>query len=57
MLYEVITIGHERDESVADMVAARDLKTPTAVAEFLVDQLLAYEFRLVELEEKLAGEA
>lgn len=53
----VITgIGHERDESVADMVAALDLKTPTAVAEFLVDQLLAYEFRLGELEEKLAGE-
>lgn len=28
-------IGHERDESVADMVAYRALKTPTAVAEFL----------------------
>jgi exodeoxyribonuclease VII large subunit len=50
----VITgIGHERDESVADMVAARGLKTPTAVAEFLVDQLLAFEFRLGELEDKL----
>jgi exodeoxyribonuclease VII large subunit len=50
----VITgIGHERDESVADMVAARGLKTPTAVAEFLVDQLLAFEFRLGELDEKL----
>jgi exodeoxyribonuclease VII large subunit len=43
----VITgIGHERDESVADMVAAFALKTPTAVAEFLVDQLLSFEFRL-----------
>jgi exodeoxyribonuclease VII large subunit len=48
-------IGHERDESVADMVAARGLKTPTAVAEFLVDQLLAFEFRLGELEDKLAS--
>ncbi len=38
-------IGHERDESVADMVAHRGLKTPTAVAEFLVDQLLAFEFQ------------
>jgi exodeoxyribonuclease VII large subunit len=47
-------IGHERDESVADMVAARGLKTPTAVAEFLVDQLLAFEFRLGELDDKLA---
>ena len=52
----VITgIGHERDESVVDMVAARGLKTPTAVAEFLVDQLLAFEFRLSAYLEKLSG--
>ncbi len=48
-------IGHERDESVADMVAARGLKTPTAVAEFLVDQLLAFEFRLGELDDRTAA--
>lgn len=30
-------IGHERDETIADMVAWRSFKTPTAVAEFLVD--------------------
>ncbi len=43
----VITgIGHERDESVADMVAHLGLKTPTAVAEFLVDKLLSFEFSL-----------
>ena len=43
----VITgIGHERDESVCDMVAHKGLKTPTAVAEFLVDQLLGFEFGL-----------
>ena len=29
-------IGHDKDISVADMVAARMLKTPTAVADFLV---------------------
>lgn len=29
-------IGHEKDESVADMVAHTRLKTPTAVAEFLL---------------------
>ena len=46
-------IGHERDESVADMVAAYGLKTPTAVAEFLVDQLLAFEFRLSALHDQL----
>lgn len=51
----VITgIGHERDESVADMVAAFGLKTPTAVAEFLIDRLLTFEFRLSALQEQLA---
>ncbi len=30
-------IGHDRDESVVDLVAHRSLKTPTAVAEFLID--------------------
>jgi exodeoxyribonuclease VII large subunit len=48
-------IGHERDESVADMVAHHGLLTPTAVAEFLVDQLLAFEFRLTELMDRLSG--
>ena len=52
----VITgIGHERDESVADMVAHQGLKTPTAVAEFLVDQLLAFEFRLSALLDRLSS--
>lgn len=31
-------IGHDRDESVADRVAWRAFKTPTAVAGFLLDQ-------------------
>lgn len=35
----VITgIGHERDKSVADMVANEALKTPTAVAAFLIER-------------------
>jgi exodeoxyribonuclease VII large subunit len=35
----VITgIGHERDESVADLVANTRQKTPTAVASFLIDR-------------------
>lgn len=29
-------IGHEQDDTIADMVANRRLKTPTAVAEFLI---------------------
>lgn len=32
-------IGHERDECVLDLVAHRSLKTPTAVADFLVGEL------------------
>ena len=39
----VITgIGHERDRSVADMVAHSSHKTPTAVAEFLITQAAAF---------------
>ncbi|WP_282038007.1 exodeoxyribonuclease VII large subunit [Saccharicrinis aurantiacus] len=35
-------IGHERDESIVDLVAHTHLKTPTAVAEFIIE--LATEF-------------
>lgn len=35
----VTGIGHDKDESVADMVAARRLKTPTAVAAWVIEQL------------------
>ncbi len=41
-------IGHQRDTSVADMVANHALKTPTAVADFLIQQLLHFESDLVE---------
>lgn len=36
-------IGHDKDETVADMVAWQNFKTPTAVADFLVDQLEKFE--------------
>jgi exodeoxyribonuclease VII large subunit len=40
----VITgIGHEKDDTVVDMVANTKLKTPTAVAEFLISGLRSYE--------------
>ncbi len=43
----VITgIGHERDETIADMVANMNFKTPTAVAEFLIDKLNSFESTL-----------
>ncbi len=43
----VITgIGHERDTSVADMVAHTALKTPTAVADFIIEQAFNFEQEL-----------
>ena len=39
-------IGHERDESVADLVAHTKLKTPTAVAEFLLSGFREFEENL-----------
>ena len=42
-------IGHERDESVADMVAYTNLKTPTAAAEFIINEVLAFYTYLNEL--------
>ena len=39
-------IGHERDETIIDMVAHTRLKTPTAVAEFLLGGMNAFEERL-----------
>ena len=44
-------IGHERDETVTDMVAHLKLKTPTAVAEFLVDRMTDFLLRLQSAEE------
>ncbi len=35
-------IGHERDETVADIVAYRKLKTPTAVSEMLIDRMAEF---------------
>ena len=34
----VTGIGHEKNMSVTDMVANKSLKTPTAVADFLIDR-------------------
>ncbi len=46
----VITgIGHEKDESVADMVAHTRCKTPTAVADLIVSDTLDYESEMISL--------
>jgi exodeoxyribonuclease VII large subunit len=51
----VITgIGHEIDESVADRVAYRSFKTPTACAGFLCDAVSSYRARCDELWRGLA---
>ncbi len=50
----VITgIGHERDESVTDLVAHTRCKTPTAVAAFIYEQMLVQADRLQDVEETL----
>jgi exodeoxyribonuclease VII large subunit len=42
-------IGHEKDDSVVDLVAHTRLKTPTAVAEFLIDRMSSFENQLMQL--------
>ena len=50
----VITgIGHERDESVADLMAAVRLKTPTAAAEFLTMKCMEFEEGLLRTRENI----
>lgn len=50
----VITgIGHERDETVLDFVAHTHLKTPTAVAAFLIDHQAQQLVRLQDIEDRL----
>ncbi len=49
-------IGHERDESVADMVAHTRLKTPTAVAEFIIDRIAQFNAYLFDLQEHFIQE-
>jgi len=41
-------IGHEKDMSVADMAACRSLKTPTAVADFLIETAAETGTRITE---------
>jgi exodeoxyribonuclease VII large subunit len=50
----VITgIGHERDDTVVDMVAHTRLKTPTAVAEFIISVVRSFEEMVIELQRTL----
>ena len=46
-------IGHERDESVVDLIAHTRLKTPTALAEFIIRRVEEALTRLFDVEEGL----
>jgi len=51
----VITgIGHDKDLSVTDIVAHRSLKTPTAVADFLIECMISAENHLTDLGSEIA---
>lgn len=50
----VITgIGHERDDTVVDMVAHTKLKTPTAVAEYLIARVKDFEDKVRDIHKRL----
>jgi exodeoxyribonuclease VII large subunit len=50
----VITgIGHERDDTVVDIVAHTKMKTPTAVAGFIIDGIRTFEENLLDMERRL----
>ena len=46
-------IGHLRDETILDLVAYQNLKTPTAVAEYIISHTLDLAFSLDEMAEKI----
>ena len=50
-------IGHDRDETIADLVAHTNLKTPTAVAEFLIAKLSDFDEYLNELGERAISQS
>jgi exodeoxyribonuclease VII large subunit len=51
----VITgIGHEKDLSVTDIVAYRSLKTPTAVADYLIECMLNTDNHVVDLSNRIS---
>lgn len=49
----LVGIGHDVDETVLDLVAHTSLKTPTAVADFLVQHNLFFEGKILEAADEL----
>lgn len=50
-------IGHDVDDTIADLVAHTSYKTPTAVAAAIVDKNLSYEMSLGELFQRIRSRA
>lgn len=50
-------IGHERDETICDIVSHTSLKTPTAVAGFLIDSLVEFDTLLDTFSNQLSDVA
>jgi len=46
-------IGHEQDDSVADLVAHSRFKTPTAVAAYLLDSFAELDAEIYQIQEKI----
>ncbi len=46
-------IGHETDESVLDLVANQNTKTPTAAADFLVERALIFESECIAVMQEI----
>lgn len=46
-------IGHEIDETIADMLSHTSLKTPTAVAAYIIDRNIEFESNVVLLNQKI----
>lgn len=56
--FPVLTgLGHEIDRSIADLVAHTALKTPTMVAEFLVERVTRLDLAVAELRRAVRREA
>jgi exodeoxyribonuclease VII large subunit len=51
----VTGIGHEKDDTIIDMVAHTRLKTPTAVAGFFINGAEIFYDRLMQLEEEVVN--
>ena len=52
----VITgIGHERDDTILDLISNTRVKTPTAAAEFLIDRLISIDSHIDELQTKIVN--